>query len=663
MAKYILSAEYAADFSVSRVFADDMVVQRNEHIRVWGFAPESENGKKVSGEFKGLFAESLIENGEWCLTFGEKLDADIKGAQMRIFTDKKEIVFKDVLVGDVYMVIGQSNTEYSVNSHFIYCDPVTQGGGKDAIDPDSLVRLNRNNNSSGGDFTERGTAYVYKDLQNQKQWTKTTVEDTLPFSAIAYFFARDMAERLENKVPVGVIEAGFSGAPLGAFLPNEIAEKYNTDTVNAQTGKFLTTGMNSHVYEGRYIYNCHLAPFEKFAIAGMVWFQGTSDYEDSNASRYVEVFAAYMEYMRNTHNLVNRDYPIFVVEYSSVFPKPVGYNGSERWQYIDIGLIRSIIGGVNLSIKNCYVSAAGDLWRDKEHANNIHSHCKYEQAKRLAGIVDNIVCHNGTLEAAMGPILESYEFSEDQHTAILTFSNVGEGLATCNGETRVQGIKVYPAKFVGMRAEEPVWAEIVSKNQIKVTHNKAIKAVGYNAVAEDLHGETMNLCNSEGAISSAFNTGYVMNYFAEDKMFSSADFIEKETETAKLKKFALDSVCVDDVRYSSSDLAGASYTVDCNENAKKLTFRGWTGFENEIVCFGYSIDGENAVLGSIPVNAEESVKKTAGEAAKRYDVNVNIDGMKAGNHTVSLLAIVSDSKNEHEANAVKLVRITVIIRT
>ena len=68
----VIGAEYAADFSVSRVFADDMVVQRNEHIRVWGFAPESENGKKVSGEFKGLFAESLIENGEWCLTFGEK---------------------------------------------------------------------------------------------------------------------------------------------------------------------------------------------------------------------------------------------------------------------------------------------------------------------------------------------------------------------------------------------------------------------------------------------------------------------------------------------------------------------------------------------------------------------------------------------------------------
>ena len=43
----ILDAPYALNFSVSRVFADHMVVQRGEHIRVWGFADESQNGKKV----------------------------------------------------------------------------------------------------------------------------------------------------------------------------------------------------------------------------------------------------------------------------------------------------------------------------------------------------------------------------------------------------------------------------------------------------------------------------------------------------------------------------------------------------------------------------------------------------------------------------------------
>lgn len=649
--------EYAKDFNVSRVFSDDMVLQRGELIRVWGFAPDSENGKKVSAEFKGMQAEALIEGGEWCLTFEKTLEADTVGAQLKVFGDKKEVVFNDVLVGDVYMVIGQSNTEYSVRTHFLHCDPATQGGGEDAIDPNSLVRLNRNNNFSGGNFTERGTAYVYRDLQNDKQWTRTTVEETLPFSAIAYYFATDLAKRLENKVPVGVIEVGFSGAPLGAFVPNEIAERFHTDTVNEATGKFLTTGMNAEVYEGRYIYNCHIAPFEKLAIAGMAWFQGTSDYEDPNASRYAEVFAAYMEYMRDTHNLVNRDYPIFVVEYSSVFRKPADYAGSERWQFIDIGLIRSLLGSLNLSVGNCYISAAGDLWTDKALPNNIHSHCKYEQGVRLAGIANAVVCRNEPLAAAMGPMLESFAFSEDRCSAILTFSNVGAGLSTSDGGKTVRGMRVYPAKLAGMRDEAPLSAEIISKDQIKVTYKEAIKAVGYNAVADDLYPETMNLCNSEGAPSAAFNTGYATDYFAENTVYTAKEFLEKEDAQVSLRKFALDSVYVGETRFSAADLAETGYALRCDSAAKHLTLRGWVGFEEEIVCFATSLDGGDAQLGSLPASTEDSVKKAAGKNALRYDVRVNVEGLSSGKHTLTLLAIVGDSQNERKAHAVKLVTI------
>ena len=63
------------------------------------------------------------------------------------------------------------------------------------------------------------------------------------------------------------------------------------------------------------IYNCHLAPFEKYAIAGIVWYQGESNNEVTEAMKYNEVFAALMTYMRGTHNLVNRDFPVFIMEF------------------------------------------------------------------------------------------------------------------------------------------------------------------------------------------------------------------------------------------------------------------------------------------------------------------------------------------------------------
>ena len=72
-----INAPYAEKFTVSNVFSSDMVVQRGEHIRVWGFADASENGHKVSGEFMGMFAEARIENGAWTLTFGARLNASI----------------------------------------------------------------------------------------------------------------------------------------------------------------------------------------------------------------------------------------------------------------------------------------------------------------------------------------------------------------------------------------------------------------------------------------------------------------------------------------------------------------------------------------------------------------------------------------------------------
>ena len=257
----ILEAEPAADFTVSRVFSDCMVVQRGEHIRVWGFAPESENGKKVSGEFKGMFAEALVENGEWCITFGARLAADTVGAEMTIYAgDNKTVTFKDVLVGDVYLVLGQSNAALALSES-------VRGGNDVDIDENSIIRLNYLN-GGGGTYAEKGTDYVYKDLENTTLWTKTTQAQALRFSGIGYHFAQEMVARSGNSVPVGLMEVAFGGAPLASFLPNDLAELYDSDFYSADTGKYISMRDTAHF--GRYLYNCYLAPASRYAVAGVL---------------------------------------------------------------------------------------------------------------------------------------------------------------------------------------------------------------------------------------------------------------------------------------------------------------------------------------------------------------------------------------------------------
>ena len=166
-----INAPYAEKFTVSNVFSSDMVVQRGEHIRVWGFADASENGHKVSGEFMGMFAEARIENGAWTLTFGARLNACAEqGNSMRIYTDRTAFVFENVLVGDVFMVIGQSNVAYSMAAHRAAVPEAERGGvGYDV--PSTPIRLHYNSLMQETGVT-RGTEEVCAELRNRETWKR-----------------------------------------------------------------------------------------------------------------------------------------------------------------------------------------------------------------------------------------------------------------------------------------------------------------------------------------------------------------------------------------------------------------------------------------------------------------------------------------------------------
>lgn len=187
-----INAPYAEKFTVSNVFSSDMVVQRGEHIRVWGFADASENGHKVSGEFMGMFAEALIENGAWTLTFGARLNACAEqGNSMRIYTDRTAFVFENVLVGDVFMVIGQSNVAYSMAAHRAAVPEAERGGvGYDV--PSTPIRLHYNSLMQETGVT-RGTEEVCAELRNRETWKRADAAAVQDFSALGYLFAAEYA--------------------------------------------------------------------------------------------------------------------------------------------------------------------------------------------------------------------------------------------------------------------------------------------------------------------------------------------------------------------------------------------------------------------------------------------------------------------------------------
>ena len=120
VSKDSIDATLASDFSVSKVFSDHMVLQRNENIRIWGFANDTENNKKVTADFMGMHKESLIKKGKWEIIFPSINEANKNGNTLTVNGDNLSYSFTDVLIGDVYMVVGQSNVAYSVNDYLSY---------------------------------------------------------------------------------------------------------------------------------------------------------------------------------------------------------------------------------------------------------------------------------------------------------------------------------------------------------------------------------------------------------------------------------------------------------------------------------------------------------------------------------------------------------------
>ncbi|MDZ4046811.1 MAG: 9-O-acetylesterase, partial [Pseudoxanthomonas sp.] len=106
----LLAIPAAQAVELPRIFADGMVVQRDQPVRVWG---EAAPGARVQVSFAGRDATALTgADGRWSLS----LPAQTAGGPhvMRIDDGKQPRVLRDVLVGDVWLASGQSNMEWPI---------------------------------------------------------------------------------------------------------------------------------------------------------------------------------------------------------------------------------------------------------------------------------------------------------------------------------------------------------------------------------------------------------------------------------------------------------------------------------------------------------------------------------------------------------------------
>ena len=497
---------FADNFTVSRVFGSGMVLQRDERIRVWGWAGPDQDGKVITADFMGLHGETEVSGGEWCVELDGTLPVCAEPGNSLVVRggDGCAVSFDDVLVGDVYFCIGQSNVRYPLEA-IINGAPEGYPGRDCVISDAENIRLNLSSihDADGNDvYPVRGTTELVRDVRNDRGWQLPS-QGAMEFSALGFFVAQQIIAATGNRIPIGMVEIDADGQSLGMFMPNELADRLGTDSLIDGVYKCM---WHLGPEPSRYVYNHFIYPFQKMSHAGIVWYQGESDFNAVNCPVYSKNFAALMTELRRRFDMINhRDFPVYIVELPASYPPYAGWPADQLWAYIDYGNIRPEMGKIPNLLRNSFIAPSSDLWTDDRYWNSIHPYCKYPQAERVAAIMLANSYAKGDIEYAAGPQMTSVLY--DGKRALVTFRYVAGGL-TCAGTSDICGFEVMGSDGTWHVPEE------VSEygdadgdgicDRVEITDAGDVCGVRYNAASANSFPKDVNLCSSEGLPAIAF---------------------------------------------------------------------------------------------------------------------------------------------------------------
>ncbi|HYF51317.1 MAG TPA: sialate O-acetylesterase [Planctomycetota bacterium] len=188
-----------AEVKLASIFSDNIVLQRDKEVTIWGTA---DAGEAVTVKVKDVEkAATADDKGAWRVTIGP---CPAGGPHEITISGKNTITLKNVLFGDVWVCSGQSNMEWPMR--------LTHRADEDipkATHPQ--IRL----------FTAWHVvgATPFENFQSKSGWRECTPEQVKDFSAVAYYFAKQLNET--QKVPIGLIGTHWGGTPAQSWASRE----------------------------------------------------------------------------------------------------------------------------------------------------------------------------------------------------------------------------------------------------------------------------------------------------------------------------------------------------------------------------------------------------------------------------------------------------------
>jgi len=485
-----------ADVRMPAIFSDNMVLQQKTEIVVWGWASPDEK-IKIKGSWSRSETKSVRadKNGKWSVKIktsraGGPFKLEIKG--------KNTICFNNIMLGEVWLCSGQSNMQL----------PVWQcNNAKKEIADANLPNIRLFNVKR--DFTDEPK----EDCVGS--WAECSSETVSNFSGVAYFFGRELNQKLS--VPVGLLLSCWGGTMAENWTPKK-ALRANSNFVpilERYQSNILCYAENKKKYDGSLIpewkkqvkkaenkktklpkkpnppidwahfhkkpsglYNAMIAPIVPFTIKGVIWYQGESN--SSRAHQYQTLFPALIKSWRDVWS--QGDFPFYYVQIA-----PFRY--TKYWEdWISCELREAQL--MALSVTNTGMAVTMDIG----NVEDIHPKNKLDVGKRLL-LLALAKDYGYTNIIYSGPIYKSMKIEDDKIRLFFDFT--GPELIAKGGPLTHFTIAASDKKFVEAKAEIQGDTIIVSNPKIK---KPVAVRYGWTDTAEP------NLFNKKSLPASSFRT-------------------------------------------------------------------------------------------------------------------------------------------------------------
>jgi sialate O-acetylesterase len=493
------------NLQLAPIFTEHMVLQRNKAIKVWGTARED---SQISVEFCGRKQAAKATQGKWNLA----LEPQAAGGpfEMKVTDGTTEILLKNIMIGEVWLAGGQSNMEMAIHNTIHWNDVKS-------IPDYGTIRY--------FDFPRVANDAA---VTPERSWQIITPENVGDFSAVAFYFAKDIFQHLQ--VPVGIINCNWGGTSASCWMSEkylqaddetriyydeyqdfsagqvpeayenelkqynqqviEYSEKVTQITIDPRDADEYLAAVNAIVYPWPPpmgprcflrpcgLYHTMIQKIAPYPIRGVIWYQGESDAH--RPWMYHKLFGNLIRNWREDWQ--NPDMPFLFVQlpgYSNNNPE------GEEW-----ALLREQQTLISRSIHKTGMAVSVDCGEK----DNLHPALKKTIGERLA-LLARSKMYGEDIEFS-GPVFIEKKICGNR--IILYFDHVGQGLSAKGGA--LQGFKISGAdgKFLDAIAE-------IKGNTVEVCHPSIAQPQEVRYLwANYTEG---NLYNQNGLPAGPFRTG------------------------------------------------------------------------------------------------------------------------------------------------------------